>query len=673
MPSTINIDWSPLNPDPNQAARFQAAFDAGQERGDKANFQKLVQSGDTQKALQYATATGNTAGASLMNNQIEQEMARYAQGAEMYQRGALALQNISDISQRDVFYKSQIVPFARSQGFDENVIPDQLTDYSDEALASIYSMGVSVKDQLAERRRVLEKANEIEWITYPDGHKEPQYANLQPGQRIVNGQIVGADGAPMGGIPTPSTGEASTSNIVTIDPNEGMDLQPGTGSGASIYDAIEWVESRGNPNAVSPKGARGPMQTMPGTLRDPGFGVTPARDNSVAEMRRVGRDYYDAMLERYNGNVDTALAAYNWGPGNVDRAMAQYGDNFLQYAPEETRNYVPAVKARLGSNQDSPNTPPVATAIRSSTRTRDDLRDQDGNPVLWNDDFGKPVNGYRDSQGRYVPGMTPAEHAEARRRQADREENARRDRIQQERWSREDARNAERDAAARVRTLTPEEVAARNLPRGTVAQIDGNGRVSVISKPESPSAGKPLPSGTATILKGGSDQITNLANALEQFKPEYFGLTADIENVAQEYFGVGTPGQRNFWSVFRATDNIIRNDLFGSALTATEKAAYQATTIHPRMDPSVAKQNLVERLRLARLFLQKYANSVAAGGYNVDQITAQLEGTNISLNRNQSTTQSGSQRQTLRPGQVVNGYRFKGGDSRDRNNWERVR
>ncbi len=97
------------------------------------------------------------------------------------------------------------------------------------------------------------------------------------------------------------------------------------------------VESGGDPNAVSPKGALGTMQTMPGTLRDPGFGVMPARDNSPAEMQRVGEDYMRVMARRY-GDVATALVAYNWGPGNTDRWLAA-GANPAQL-PAETRSYL---------------------------------------------------------------------------------------------------------------------------------------------------------------------------------------------------------------------------------------------------------------------------------------------------------------------------------------------
>lgn len=83
-------------------------------------------------------------------------------------------------------------------------------------------------------------------------------------------------------------------------------------------------ESAGDPNAVSKKGAKGLMQVMDDTNRDPGFGVQPARDNSPAERQRVGEDYLRAMLERYNGDVPLTLAAYNAGPGRAD-AWAKNG------------------------------------------------------------------------------------------------------------------------------------------------------------------------------------------------------------------------------------------------------------------------------------------------------------------------------------------------------------
>jgi soluble lytic murein transglycosylase-like protein len=114
----------------------------------------------------------------------------------------------------------------------------------------------------------------------------------------------------------------------------------------ALAQAVKMVESAGDPNAVSSKGAVGTMQTMPGTLRDPGYGVRPAQNNTPAELERVGRDYLQAMIAKYPGNLSHALAAYNWGPGNTDKWVAAGADPAK--LPKETRDYIPKVMARLG-------------------------------------------------------------------------------------------------------------------------------------------------------------------------------------------------------------------------------------------------------------------------------------------------------------------------------------
>lgn len=109
------------------------------------------------------------------------------------------------------------------------------------------------------------------------------------------------------------------------------------GGMSNLYDDVEYWESGGKQSAVSPKGARGVMQLMSGTSRDPGFGVEPTRDDSESENRRVGQQYLDAMFRRY-GDQPTALAAYNWGPGNVDKWLQKGGDP--KKLPAETKKYI---------------------------------------------------------------------------------------------------------------------------------------------------------------------------------------------------------------------------------------------------------------------------------------------------------------------------------------------
>jgi len=105
----------------------------------------------------------------------------------------------------------------------------------------------------------------------------------------------------------------------------------------ALIKAVVKAESNFNPKAVSHAGAQGLMQLMPATAR--GLGVTDSFDPVQNVM--AGTRFLKDMLTRYQGNLDSALAAYNWGPGNVDRK----GTGAL---PQETRGYLAKVKTLYG-------------------------------------------------------------------------------------------------------------------------------------------------------------------------------------------------------------------------------------------------------------------------------------------------------------------------------------
>jgi len=120
-------------------------------------------------------------------------------------------------------------------------------------------------------------------------------------------------GAQSFGIPeTDNYVQAILGKLGPIDPNASPEA-----IAAQVLPHLIQQESGGNPNAVSPKGARGYTQVMPATGRDPGFGVRPLQNDSPEENLRFGRDYLTAMIRRYPGRLDQALAAYNAGPGRI--------------------------------------------------------------------------------------------------------------------------------------------------------------------------------------------------------------------------------------------------------------------------------------------------------------------------------------------------------------------
>lgn len=111
-----------------------------------------------------------------------------------------------------------------------------------------------------------------------------------------------------------------------------FDLSP------ALLEALVWQESRWNENALSPVGAQGLAQLMPGTARY--LGVDPRDPHANLEG---GARYLREQLDRFDGDLEKALAAYNAGPGRVERA------NGIPNI-RETKQYVAAIMGRLANH-----------------------------------------------------------------------------------------------------------------------------------------------------------------------------------------------------------------------------------------------------------------------------------------------------------------------------------
>ncbi len=168
-----------------------------------------------------------------------------------------------------------------------------------------------------------------------------------------------------------------------------------------------------------------------------------------------------------------------------------------------------------------------------------------------------------------------------------------------------------------------------NQTRRDVASMNNQTRLDVLAgkPPKSipPSAIKDLTEvgGTATDFNRLSDTFK------DDFGGNKFGIVGDAQNFVGRNIGMGYGDQAQWWQDYQNQKNIVRNRLFGSALTVTEKAEFDKAQINPGMLPSQITENLARQKDSAARAARKLAGAYKAGGYSEEQIEAAL---GISMN-----------------------------------------
>lgn len=278
------------------------------------------------------------------------------------------------------------------QKIDQNILSIQA------AVADLGRMkGLSASQIEAQTRKMtsnahltaLSSALQKNDVAYADAYMRKYAPQMDADDMLrVNGLLTKQMDARLGAAAATATVNRAMPRIMPTPADRLVNLVTGSGTQLppELTQLVAQAESGDrdlNPDGsvvTSAAGAKGRMQVMDATNRDPGYGVVPARDDSLEERARVGRDYFQAMLREYGGNLTQALAAYNAGPGNVNNALkaADKADdraNWMNYLPKpsETIPYVRGILAKYEAGQGAPAKP---TLYELQRNVRDEMEGQ---------------------------------------------------------------------------------------------------------------------------------------------------------------------------------------------------------------------------------------------------------------------------------------------------------
>lgn len=344
--------------------------------------------------------------------------------------------------------------------------------------------------------------------------------------------------------------------------------------------AVMQQESGGNPNAISPAGAIGLMQLMPGTARELGVDPRDPYQNMEGGLRYLAQN-----AEKYG--LTGALAAYNGGPGRWEKAG---GD--ISLMPAETQNYVKSIQGRLGGDMGWRNYPGYDNQVGN-------LHSDKVSPEIM-----QQIQAEKEMRAAMLPLALGASMS-----------------------SNEGFQNM----GGRMLPFAMEALTGKQLKNGQI--LPGGMYISDVDTPLDVAMakgmmnpGKTLPASNLEKLAGKAETADILGGLAGEFKDNYAAmLPSDTFGALENWAGRYLPGmpqglqdQANWWQRYNEQANKIRNELFGSALTKAELEAFKQANIQPGMSADMIRRRLEQQSAAAQAAYNKILGTYGRGGYNVD-------------------------------------------------------
>lgn len=237
--------------------------------------------------------------------------------------------------------------------------PDNRQRFEEETFADYTQIGIRAGD---EQRSAFGKKAEIDVETLTEEQRKRIRRGEDP-QSVISETVSTIEDNQYLDTLTKEEKKRRAQKVLAYDAVETNAVSSyGKVSGGALVRAVIGAESAGNPNAVSPKGAQGLMQVMPGTaaqiaaeIGDDNF-FRMSKSDQLKYLRdpqvslRYGSYYLNKMLRRYDGDVEAALIAYNAGPGNADKWIKSGRNYSALPKPEETQPYVQKIFKTLGAD-----------------------------------------------------------------------------------------------------------------------------------------------------------------------------------------------------------------------------------------------------------------------------------------------------------------------------------